>query len=139
MTNLIIFIIFSSTNTKSMSGTYSNRKTFTFICPDGLLRTEYITSNMDIRMDMRMYTRNLHSLYSLLDSDTEAKNIATEIANFMSKLDTPQAKAEFDRKVKNAFQEPKTYGPTAVSKRVHDPETGPKTKTVPEPRPEPRG
>ena len=89
-----------------MSGTYSNRKTFTFICPDGLLRTEYITSNMDmdIRMDMRMYTRNLLSLYSLLDSDTEAKNIATEIANFMSKLDTPQAKAEFDRKVKNAFQ-----------------------------------
>ncbi len=85
-----------------MSGTYSNWKTFTFICPDSLLCTEYIrdTSNMDMRMD----TRNIKSLKWLeLDSDTKAKNIATEIANFVSKLDT-QAKAAFDRKVKNAFQ-----------------------------------
>ena len=68
-----------------MSGTYSNWKTLTVTYADDLRDTCYI------------------SLKWLLDSDTKAKNIATEIANFMSKLDTP-AKAEFDRKVKNAFQ-----------------------------------
>ena len=95
-----------------MSGTYSNWKTSTVICTDGLLCTVYIQNTSK----MCIYPRNIKSLvwfeskfdrdirYSLLDSDTKAKNIATEIANFMSKLDTPQAKAAFDRKVKNAFQ-----------------------------------
>ena len=101
-----------------MSGTYSNWKTLTVIRTDGLLCTMYKrdTSTMYIRDTSNMYTRNIKSLkwfgskfnldtrYSLLDSDTKAKNIATEIANFVSTLDTPQAKAAFDRKVKNAFQ-----------------------------------
>ena len=71
--------------------------------------TNYIPVTYYIRVTNLMsgtdYMSGIKSLDLLEpDSDTKAKNIATEIANFMSKLDTPQAKAEFDRKVKNAFQ-----------------------------------
>ena len=69
--------------------------------------TNYIPVTYYIRVTNWMsgtdYMSGIKSLDLLEpDLDTKAKDIATEIANFVSKLDTP-AKAAFDKNVKNAF------------------------------------